>query len=272
LSELPYPRWRTRLEEASVPAPLGPIAVFGEHVRLAGQAIAWLFRRPFRGRLILEQMEFVGVGSLPIIMLVGLFTGAVAALQAVLVLRFFQQERWAGLAVGIALATDLAPVFTALMITARAGSGMATELGSMRVSEQIDALVTFAVSPVQYLITPRIVATVVMMPVMTMVFNFVGLLGGYIITVVVYHVDFGQVSALYRFWTDPIDYVKGLIKACVFGFTLSVAACYQGFNVRGGAKEVGLATTRAVVVGSVSVLVLDYFLIQILTALWPFIS
>jgi phospholipid/cholesterol/gamma-HCH transport system permease protein len=246
------------------------VAVFGEHMRLGGQAIAWMCRPPFRGRLLLEQMEFIGVGSLPIILLVGLFTGAVAALQANMVLHIFQQERWAGLAVGMALAQDLAPVFTALMITARAGSGMATELGSMRVSEQIDALVTFAVNPVQYLIGPRILASVIMLPVMTMVFNFVGLFGGYIVTVLIYNVDFGQVAALFRFWIDPIHYVMGLIKAAVFGFTLSLAACYQGFNVRGGAKEVGLATTRAVVVGSVSVLVLDYFLIEVLTTIWPF--
>jgi phospholipid/cholesterol/gamma-HCH transport system permease protein len=172
-------------------------------------------------------------------------------------LTMFQQERWAGFGVGIALAQDLAPVFSALMITARAGSGMATELGSMRVTEQIDALVTFAVNPVQYLVTPRVVATILMLPVMTMVFNVVGLVGGYVVTVIQFHVDFGQLAALFRYWVDPIDYVKGIIKAAVFGLALSLAACYQGFNVRGGAKEVGRATTRAVVTGSVSILVLD---------------
>jgi phospholipid/cholesterol/gamma-HCH transport system permease protein len=254
------------------PAPLGRPVAWKQRLRESEPPAAlWLFRRPLRPRLFFEQMEFIGVGSLPIILLVGFFTGLVASLQAVMALSMFQQERWAGFAVGVALATDLAPVFTALMITARAGSGMATELGSMRVSEQIDALVTFAVNPVQYLVTPRIVAAIVMLPVMTMVFNFMGLLGLYVITVGVYDVDFGQVTALYRFWTDPIDYVKGLIKASIFGFCLALAACYQGFNVRGGAKEVGRATTRAVVVGSVSILVLDYFLIQILSAIWPFI-
>ncbi len=251
---------------------LGVVGTFGEHVRMAGEAFAWLFRRPFRLRLFLEQMEFVGVGSLPIILLVGFFTGMVASVQAVMALQMFQQERWAGFAVGVALAQDLAPVFTGLMITARAGSGMATELGSMRVSEQIDALVTFAVNPVQYLVTPRIVAAIVMLPIMTMVFNFVGLVGLYVVTVGVYDVDFGQITALYRFWTDPIDYVKGLIKASIFGLCLALAACYQGFFVRGGAKEVGRATTRAVVVGSVSILILDYFLIKLLSAIWPFVS
>jgi phospholipid/cholesterol/gamma-HCH transport system permease protein len=266
------PSWKHRLSDSQAPAVLGAVGTFGEHIRLGLDAFVWLARPPFRGHLVLEQMEFIGVGSIPIVMLVGLFTGMVAALQAVMALGMFQQERWAGFAVGIALAEDLAPVFTALMITARAGSGMATEIGSMRVSEQIDALTTFAVNPVQYLITPRILAAIVMLPIMTLVFNFMGLVGGYITTVVVYHVDFGQLSALFRFWVDPIHYVKGLIKASVFGLVLSLAACYQGFNVRGGAKEVGRATTRAVVVGSVSILVLDYFLIKILSAIWPFVK
>jgi phospholipid/cholesterol/gamma-HCH transport system permease protein len=156
------------------------------------------------------------------------------------------------------------------MITARSGSGMATELGSMRVSEQIDALTTFAVSPIQYLVTPRVVASILMLPVMTMVFNVVGLVGGWVVAFVIYNIDPGQAIGLFRFWTDPTDYYQGLIKAVVFGLTMSLTACYQGFNVRGGAKEVGLATTRAVVYSSVSILVLDYFLIQIMSWIWPF--
>jgi phospholipid/cholesterol/gamma-HCH transport system permease protein len=252
----------------------GPVLSFleslGEHMILLGQCMRWLFRRPFRPRLFLEQMEFVGVGSLPIIMLVGLFAGAVSALQAVLALRMFQQERWVGFGVGISLARELAPVFSALMITARAGSAMATELGSMRITEQIDALTTFAVNPVQYLVTPRVVASILMLPVMTIVFNVVGLVGGYFVAIVFYNVDFGQAAELYRFYTDPSDYVQGMIKAVIFGLAMSITACYQGFNVRGGAKEVGRATTRAVVASAVSVLVLDYPLIQLFTVIWPF--
>jgi phospholipid/cholesterol/gamma-HCH transport system permease protein len=155
------------------------------------------------------------------------------------------------------------------MITARAGSAMATELGSMRVTEQIDALNTFAVNPVQYLVTPRVVASILMMPLMTMVFNVVGLIGAYIIAILVYNLDFGQAAELYRFYTDPSDYLQGLIKAVIFGVAMSLTACYQGINVRGGAKEVGLATTRAVVASSVAILVLDYPLIQIFAAIWP---
>lgn len=262
------PVWK-RLRSRSAPRGLGVVGSFGEHIQLLLQAVAWLFRRPFRGRLFLEQMEYVGVGSLPIILLVGVFTGAVSALQSITALRLFQQERWVGVAVGLSLARELAPVFTALMITARAGAGMAAELASMRVYEQIDALTTFAINPVQYLVTPRIVATVVMMPIMTMVFNVVGLAGGWAIAVPMENIDFGQASTLFQYQVDPLDYVIGLIKAAVFGVSLSLCACFQGFFVRGGAKEVGLATTRAVVTGSVSVLVLDYFLFDILSIIWP---
>jgi phospholipid/cholesterol/gamma-HCH transport system permease protein len=257
-------------------AALAPVRVvfgyFGDHSILLGHAAAGLIRRPFRLRLFLEQMEFVGVGSLPIIMLVGFFSGAVSAQQAIAALRIFSQERFVGATVGISLAQELAPVFTALMITARAGSGMATELGSMRITEQIDALTTFAVDPIQYLVTPRVVATILVMPIMTMVFNIVGLVGAYLYSIALEHIDLGQFIEQFTYWTDPKDYVIGAVKAAVFGVTLSVAACFQGFNVRGGAKEVGLATTRAVVAGSVSVLCTDYFLIDVFHILWPYKS
>jgi phospholipid/cholesterol/gamma-HCH transport system permease protein len=248
----------------------GAVAVFGEHVLLLSRAVAWLFRRPFRSRLFFDQMEFVGVGSLPIIMLVGFFTGAVTALQAILALSMFEQQRYVGFGVGISLARELAPVFSALMITARAGSGMATELASMRITEQVDALTTFAVNPVQYLVTPRLVASCLMLPVMTMVFNIVGLIGVYVVAIWSYHIDLGQVLELFRHGVDPVDYVEGLVKAFFFGLTMATCSCYQGLNVRGGAKEVGLATTRAVVSTSVTVLVLDYFLIQVMNVLLPY--
>jgi phospholipid/cholesterol/gamma-HCH transport system permease protein len=250
----------------------GLFGYFGDHALMLLKATGWLFRPPFRLRLFLDQMEFVGVGSLPIILLVGFFSGAVSAQQTIRALEIFRQERFVGATVGLSLALELAPVFTALMITARAGSGMATELGSMRITEQIDALSTFAVNPVQYLITPRIVASIIMMPIMTMVFNIVGLIGAYLYSIYVKQVDVGAFIEYFRYWTDPSDYIQGGIKAAVFGAALSLAACYQGFNVRGGAKEVGLATTRAVVAGSVSVLVLDYFLSDMLSTFFPYQS
>ena len=247
----------------------GVLGYLGDHTLMLLQAMLWLFRPPFRLRLFFEQMEFVGVGSLPIIMLVGFFSGAVSAQQTIRALELFRQERYVGATVGLSLALELAPVFTALMITARAGSGMATELGSMRITEQIDALSTFAVNPIQYLITPRIVASIIMLPIMTMVFNAVGLIGAYIYSIHVKQIDLGAFIEYFRYLTDPSDYFQGAVKAAVFGGSLSLAACYQGFNARGGAKEVGLATTRAVVAGSVSVLVLDYFLSDMLATFFP---
>jgi phospholipid/cholesterol/gamma-HCH transport system permease protein len=265
-------RWPAAIGNVVAIPVRGLLGYFGDHALMLGQAVLWLFRPPFRLRLFLEQMEFIGVGSLPIILLVGLFSGGVSAQQTIFALSIFRQERYVGATVGLSLALELAPVFTALMITARAGSGMATELGSMRITEQIDALTTFAVSPIQFLVTPRIVAGIVMLPVMTMVFNGVGLIGAYFYSIYIGQVDQGFFVEFFRYYTDPRDYVQGAIKAAVFGAALSLAACFQGFNVRGGAKEVGLATTRAVVAGSVSVLVLDYFLTDLLHSFFPYQS
>ena len=245
---------------------------FGDHAMMLWKATLWLFRPPFRPRLFFEQMEFIGVGSLPIILLVGFFSGAVSAQQTVRALKLFGQERFVGATVGLSLALELAPVFTALMITARAGSGMATELGSMRITEQIDAWSTFAVNPIQYLVTPRIFASLLMLPVMTMVFNAIGLIGAYVYAIYVGGVDVGSFIEHFRYLTDPSDYFQGAVKAAVFGVALALAACFQGFNVRGGAKEVGLATTRAVVAGSVSVLILDFFVGDMLGSWFPFQS
>jgi len=168
-------------------------------------------------------------------------------------------------------AQELAPVFTALMITARAGSGWRPSSGRCGSPSRIDALTTFAVDPVQYLVTPGSSPRFddadhddgLQHP---------GLIGAYLYSIFLEHIDLGQFLEQFRYWTDPKDYIIGATKAAVFGVTLSVAACFQGFNVRGGAKEVGLATTRAVVAGSVSVLVSDYFLIDIFHILWPYQS
>jgi phospholipid/cholesterol/gamma-HCH transport system permease protein len=209
------------------------------------------------------------VQSLPIVGLVGLFSGAVAAESTLAALSIFRQENAVGGLVGVSLARELAPIFASLMLSARSGAGMAAELGSMRMSEQIDALVTFGINPVQYLVLPRILACVVMTPVMTMVFNIVGLFGAYVVAIGLRHVDPGNALATFRFYTDPIDYVQGAIKAVVFGLAFSLVACYQGYNVRGGARELGRATTSAVVEGAVAILVLDYFLTDLMLVIWP---
>ncbi len=236
----------------------------GNTVILAARAMFWLFRRPFRWRQILQAMEFIGVDSVPVILLVGLFVGAAFSLQTVSAFRMFKAESFIGSTVTLALSRELAPVLAAIMVAARAGSAMATELGSMRITEQIDALHTLAVNPVQYLVTPRIVASTIMVPILTMVFILVGVVGAYFVAVGIMHVDEGYFVANTRWYVDAEDLVQGLIKGGVFGFVLSAIGCYQGFYAKGGAKGVGLATTRAVVQSSVLILVLDYFLTDML--------
>lgn len=243
------------------------LAIIGELGALFVETIRWALRRPFRVGLLFEAMEFVGVGSLLIIVLVGTFTGMVFGLQSVEAFRQFQAESFVGSTVALALSRELSPVLTALMITGRAASAMATELGSMRITEQIDAMHTLAVSPIQYLIVPRVLAGLIMLPVMTMVFDVVGMIGAYGVTVWYKGVDPGIFMANVQWFTDPDDLAQGLIKAAVFGLVLSLIGCHQGYNASGGAKGVGLATTRAVVMGSVSILVIDYFLTDIIIAL-----
>jgi len=246
-----------------------PFAYVGARSLLLIQALLAALRRPFRGGLIIQQMQFVGVESLPIVCLVGLFSGAVASESTLAALAIFRQQNAVGGLVGVSLAKELAPIFAALMMSARSGAGMAAELGSMRLSEQVDALVSFGIDPVGYLIVPRIVACLVMTPVMTMMFNATGLLGAYVVAIYLDHVDPGGALQTFRFYTDPVDYLQGAIKAVVFGLAFSLVACYQGYSVRGGARELGRATTRAVVEGAVSILVLDYFLTDLMLVIWP---
>jgi phospholipid/cholesterol/gamma-HCH transport system permease protein len=160
--------------------------------------------------------------------------------------------------VSIALARELAPVFSALMISARAGSAMATEIGSMRVSKQIDALTTMSVSPVQYLVFPRVLAGLLMGPILALLFYFVGFGGAWFVAVKVYGLDSGIFIERMRWYVDRADLLQGLTKAAVFGVTLTIVSCRQGFYASGGAAGVGLATNRAVVQSAVAILVLDY--------------
>lgn len=231
----------------------------GAHLMLLGQVVAWSLRPPLRLRVFLEAAEFVGFQSLTIVVLVSIFVGAVFALQLVSALRTFQAESFVGSTVALALTRELAPVFTSIVIAARAGAGMATELGSMRITEQVDALSTLAVNPVQYLVVPRVVATTLMVPLMTMLFDFVGMVGAYIVAVHFENVDRGIFLENTRWLIDHRDVMQGLAKSFLFGCALSLISCYQGYNASGGAKGVGVATTRAVVASFVTILVLDYF-------------
>jgi phospholipid/cholesterol/gamma-HCH transport system permease protein len=236
---------------------------------MLGQSVYWGMRRPFRARLFVEAAESIGIGSLPIIVLVGMFTGAVTALQAVNAFRLLKAEGFSGSAVGLSLAVELAPVLSGLMLAGRVGAGIATEIGTMRITEQIDALESMAVSPVQYLVVPRLAAGTIMAPVLTMAFFVIAMLGAYFVAVITMGVDHGQFVENFKWYVDPVDIMQGLLKSVIFGLSITLIGCYQGYNAWGGGRGVGLATTRAVVVGSVCILVLDYFLSDILIHVLP---
>ncbi len=197
---------------------------------------------PYRVRLIFQQLEFVGVGSLFIILLTGIFTGAVFTLQSVSAFAKFSAQSLVGATVTLALTRELAPVLTSLMVTGRVGSAMATELGTMRVTEQIDAMEVMAIDPISYLVVPRVFAGAIMVPVLTMIFDFVGVLGSYLIGVLYNGIDEGAFLSRIQRWLEPADIFQGLIKAFVYGVVITLVGCYKGFNAGGGARGVGQAT------------------------------
>ena len=232
----------------------------GRAAILCAETFAWTLRPPYRIKQLFNAMEFVGVGSIFIVLLTGLFTGAVFALQGAGAFRMFNAESLVGPTVGISLARELSPVLTGLMVTGRAGSGIATELGTMRVTEQIDALYTMAVNPVQYLIVPRVIAGLVMVPLLSVLFTLVGMGGCYFVGVVLLNIDPGIFISKVQWFVDPKDLINGLVKACAFGGILTMVGCYKGFYASGGARGVGIATTQSVVLSSVLILIADYFL------------
>jgi phospholipid/cholesterol/gamma-HCH transport system permease protein len=186
------------------------------------------------------------------------------ALEGYYGFRLFSAESMVGSTVALGMTRELGPVLTSLMVTARAGSAMAAELGTMRVTEQIDALYVMAANPVKHLIVPRVAAGVVMLPVLTVVSDFVGILGGYFVGVILLNINSGIfVKNIWRY-LDLDDIFNGLIKAAVFGLILSLVGCYKGFNTTGGAEGVGKATTEAVVLASITILISDYFLTAIM--------
>lgn len=243
---------------------LGFVEELGRVVKLWGLGMANLFRRPFRIRLTLAQMEFIGIQSLPIILLSSIFTGAVFALESYEGFALFGAQGLVGGTVGIAITRELAPTLTGLLVAGRAGSAMAAEIGSMRVSEQIDALEAMAVDPINYLVKPRIVAATIALPMLTAVFDFVGLLGSYLVCIHVLNMSYPEFMVRLREWVDWDDIQAGLVKATVFGMILGTVACYKGYYTKGGAAGVGQATTSSVVVASVAILVSNYFIAVVL--------
>ena len=247
---------------------LGPVLYWldniGKIITLTGRTLAWLVRPPFRLGQVLDAMDFIGVQSIFIVALTGTFSGMVLALQMSHALRTLNAEGRVGGIVAVSLARELAPVFSAIMVTARAGSAMAAELGNMRVTEQIDAITTMGVSPVQYLLSPRLLASVVMVPLLCVLYGTVGLAGGYLVAVQWLGGDPGVFMQSVRSLTTTNDLWMGIIKAAVFGFCISAISCSHGFFASGGAKGVGQATTRAVVESCVTLLIVNYLVTQAL--------
>jgi len=236
----------------------------GNMLTLTAQTFFWAVRPPYRLSQLLGAMEFIGVQSIFIVGLTGVFSGMVFTLQVAYALRNFGAEGQVGGIVAIALLRELAPVFTAIMVTARAGSAMAAELGNMRVTEQIDAITTMGVSPVQYLLAPRLVASILMLPLLCGLYSAVGLGGSYLVAVGFLGGDLGVWMQSVRNLAVPQDLTMGLIKATVFGMLLSSISCRHGYYAHGGARGVGVATTRAVVESCVVILVANYMLTELL--------
>ena len=237
----------------------------GRFILLTGQTLTWLIRPPFRLVQVLLAMDFIGVQSMFIIALTGMFSGMVLALQMTYQLRQFGAESVVGSIVAISLAREISPVFAGLMVTARAGSAMAAELGNMRVTEQIDALTTMAVSPVQYLLAPRLLAAVIMMPLLCILYSCIGMVGAWLVAVQALGVDLGLFLDNIEKYLMPSDFYMGLTKSATFGFLVCAISCNQGFNAAGGAKGVGEATTRAVVQSAVAILIANYIITSLMT-------
>ncbi|MBP5406778.1 ABC transporter permease [bacterium] len=220
----------------------------------------WLFCPPFRFGQIAEHIEKIGLQSVPIVALSVFTTGMILSLQLINIMYIFRAETFAGAAVAIAMSRELAPVVTAIVLIAKNGSAMTAEIGSMKVTEQISAMETMAVSPLRYLVVPRIFASILTFPALTAIANAVGVYGGYFVAAHVMGVNSVAYNHTMFFFVDPDDIWTGLVKAAVFGFIVTVICCYHGLQTSGGAKGVGRRTTAAVVLSTVAILVADYIM------------
>ena len=243
---------------------VGAVEELGAMAQFLARGILAGLRGRRRLRLFLEQAEFIGFGSLFIIVLTGTFTGAVFTLQTVDALGQVGMESMVGSTVLLACSRELGPVLTALMVSGRVGSAMATELGTMRVSEQIDAMEVMAVDPFNYLIAPRLFAAAVMVPCLNVVFDTVAAMGAYLVAVWWMDIDEGAYNARIAWYLEPSDFMHGCVKAFIFGIVIATIGCYKGFYAKGGARGVGVATTQTVVMASIATFVLDYLLTAIL--------
>ncbi len=252
-------------------APVG--RVFLDFLRSAGRlslftlkTISCCVRPPFYLRTLLSEMVEIGFYSLPVVALTTLFSGMVIALQSFSGLSSFSSEVVVASVVELTVTRELGPVLAALMVAGRVGAAMAAELGTMRVTEQIDALTTLSTNPFKYLVVPRVVAGVLMLPLLVLIGDVIGIYGGYLICI--YKLDFNATNYLRNTWDfmQAIDIISGMTKGAVFGFIVTLMGCYNGFYSKGGAEGVGKATTNAVVSSSILILISNYLLTELFFA------
>jgi len=239
---------------------LDGVAGTGRLSILFGQTIAALFQKLPRRRVLLMQMYQIGNLSLPVILTTGAFTGMVLAAQSYFSLKGFKTETMVGALVGISLVKELGPVLTGLMLAGRVGASIAAELGTMKVTEQIEALETLATDPVHYLVLPRFLSCILLTPILTVICDVVGMVGGYVVGVDIYGIDKHYYIANMIDKVTAFGIIVGLVKAFVFGGIIAMVSCYKGFNARGGAEGVGRATYEAVVTSCMLILVSNFFL------------
>jgi len=235
----------------------------GRLTRFILRALKHCFLPPFFPAQLFRQFVDIGYYSLPVVGMTALFTGMVLALQSYTGFARFNAESAVAGVVVLSITRELAPVLAGLMVAGRVGASIAAEIGTMRVTEQIDALRTLSVNPFKYLIVPRVVAGTIMLPILVLIGDVIGVLGGYVVSI--YNLGFSPVGYLTQTWDilERIDVISGLVKAAVFGFIVAIMGCYHGFNSKRGAQGVGAATTNAVVSASILILIFNYLLTQI---------
>jgi phospholipid/cholesterol/gamma-HCH transport system permease protein len=242
------------------------LAALGRLVIFAGVALGHMARPPFYPRLIGRQMIEIGYFSLPVVALTTLFSGMVLALQSYTGFARFSAEGAIATVVVLSMTRELAPVLAGLMVAGRIGAAMAAEIGTMRVTEQIDALTVLSTDPYKYLVVPRLIAGATMLPLLVLIGDILGVFGGYLVAI--YKLDFNAAAYLKRTWDylQFMDVVSGLVKAAVFGFLVALTGCYHGYHSKGGAQGVGQATTNAVVSASILILVFNYIITELFFA------
>ena len=242
------------------------LATIGRLSIFTGRTLLHCFAPPFYFRLLLRQCVEIGYYSLPVVGLTAIFTGMVLALQSYTGFSRFNAEGAIANVVVLSITRELAPVLTGLVVAGRIGAAMAAEIGTMSVTEQIDALVTLSTNPFKYLVAPRVIAGVLMLPLLVLVADIIGVFGGYLVSI--HKLGFNPAVYLQRTWEflEPLDVLSGLTKAAVFGFIISLMGCYHGYLSRGGAQGVGQATTNAVVSTSVLILGANYIVTELFFA------